>query len=206
MALLGAALIFTGVYRFKGELPWGSLGKIALTAGVVSLLEEALFRGAIFGLLRQSLTNVWALFFTSALFSFVHFLAPDEAAANPPNVHFLSGFALIPQLFHQFHQPLLVLAGFTTLFLVGWILGYTVWQTRSLWMAIGLHAGWIFGTMGFSKFTKRLRKDTLPVGRRRPHRRPRLGRHRPHHRRDRLVGTALEWRAVPCGEARGHPP
>jgi hypothetical protein len=29
-------------------------------------------------------------------------------------------------------------------------------------MAIGLHAGWIFGTMGFSKLTKRVMKDTLP--------------------------------------------
>jgi hypothetical protein len=29
-------------------------------------------------------------------------------------------------------------------------------------MAIGLHAGWILGTMAFSKMTKRLLKNTLP--------------------------------------------
>jgi membrane protease YdiL (CAAX protease family) len=48
-----------------------------------------------------------------------------------------------------------LLAGFTTIFALGWVLGYATLRTRSLWMAIGLHAGVVFVKMTFSKFTKR---------------------------------------------------
>ena len=57
-----------------------------------------------------------------------------------------------------------MLGGFTTLFCVGWILGSARLQTRSLWLSIGLHAGWILGIMSFSKATRRILKiqETLP--------------------------------------------
>jgi membrane protease YdiL (CAAX protease family) len=162
MMALGAGLLFTGVYRLKGDLPWGALGKIALTATAVSCIEEWLFRGAILGLIRQTITRWWAVCATSALYSLVHFLKPPDDLAEPVRVEWSSGLALVPELFWQFREPMLLLGGFSTLFLVGWILGFATVRTRSLWMAIGLHAGWIFGTMGFSKFTKRVIKDTLP--------------------------------------------
>src|SRR5437867_1832715 len=40
MLVLAAGLLVTDVYRFKTELPWNGLGKIALTAAVVSVIEE----------------------------------------------------------------------------------------------------------------------------------------------------------------------
>jgi len=102
------------------------------------------------------------LFFTSALFSILHFLKPETA--EPHTIHWFSGFALIPGAFAQFNDPWLVMGGFTTLFCIGWILGYSRLKTRSLWVAIGLHAGWVFGIMSFSKATRRLMKaeETLP--------------------------------------------
>lgn len=162
MVLLGACLLAIGVYKLKAQVPWGAFGKIATTSIVVSLLEEALFRGAILGLLKKTLRTWPAIFFTSALFSVVHFLSPPDQPLRPESVEWFSGFQLVPQAFWQFSEPMLVLAGFTTLFCVGWILAYATVKTRSLWMAIGLHSGWILGTMGFSKMTKRVMKDTLP--------------------------------------------
>ncbi|MEI6349615.1 MAG: CPBP family intramembrane glutamic endopeptidase [Verrucomicrobiota bacterium] len=162
MAVLGAVLLSLGVVKMRGHFHWGDLGQIAVSAIVVSILEEWLFRGAILGLLNRAMNSRGALLASSALFSILHFLKPDEAATAAQSVGWLSGFALIPGAFAQFKDPLLVLSGFTTLFCVGWILGWARLKTRSLWMSIGLHAGWVLGIMGFAKITKRLMKDTLP--------------------------------------------
>jgi hypothetical protein len=43
-----------------------------------------------------------------------------------------------------------VLAAFATLFLIGCILADARVLTRSLWLPIGLHAGWIFASGAFS--------------------------------------------------------
>lgn len=50
---------------------------------------------------------------------------------------------------------MLMLAGFTTLFLLGWILADARLRTRSLWLPIGLHAGWIFASGAFNKIAHR---------------------------------------------------
>ena len=162
MAALAAVLLALHVVRLRHHADLLDFANIATSAVVVSLLEEWLFRGAILGLLARAMNRWVALFCTSALFSILHFLKPDDAA--PHSVGWLSGFALIPGAFAQFNEPLLVLGGFTTLFCVGWILGWARLKTRSLWLPIGLHAGWVFGIMSFSKVTRRLLKvtETLP--------------------------------------------
>jgi membrane protease YdiL (CAAX protease family) len=55
----------------------------------------------------------------------------------------------------QFADPILVAAGFTTLFLIGWTLADARLRTHSLWMPIGLHAGWIFAAGAFTKIALR---------------------------------------------------
>ena len=94
-----------------------------------------------------------AIFVTSALYSIIHFLkAPEHTSTN---VTWRSGFNSIAHAFVQFSDPLLVAAGFTTLFLIGWILADARLQTRSLWLPIGLHAGWIFTAGVFNKIALR---------------------------------------------------
>ena len=161
MIALAAVLFSLGVVRMRSHPEWLALGNIAVSAVTVSFLEEWLFRGAILGLLNRAMSARGALLATSALFSILHFLKPDTQASFQ-TVTWLSGFALIPGAFAQFQDPWLVLGGFTTLFCVGWILGWARLKTRSLALAIGLHIGWVFGIMSFSKVTKRLLKDTLP--------------------------------------------
>jgi len=162
MVMLGLVLTSVGICKMRAGIPWAPLGKIAITAGVVSLLEEWLFRAAILGLLIRGLPAYSALFFTSALYSILHFLKPQEEPVVIKTVGWFSAFSLIPGAFARFSQPLLVLGGFTTLFCVGWILGWARLRTRSLAMPLGLHAGWILGIMGFAKVSRRLVKETLP--------------------------------------------
>jgi uncharacterized protein len=160
LVVLGIFLLSLEVFRLKPAPPWTRLLGVAGTAIAVSLIEEFLFRGALLGIFKRAMNANAALVIVSAIFSIVHFLKPGEIELS--DVHWFSGFLLIPAAFWQFADPMLVLAGFTTLFCVGLVLGYVTLRTNSLFMAIGLHAGWIFGEMGFSKLTKRINRDTLP--------------------------------------------
>ncbi len=156
MALFAVVLIQLGVFSMRKQILWWGLAQVCVSAVTVSLLEEAFFRGALMGLLMRSMSPLLALTFTSALYSIVHFLKPrDSAHTVYENVHWGSGFELIPGTFAQFADWKLVLGGFITLFFVGMILGITRLFTRSLWMAIGLHAGWILGKFGLSKIARR---------------------------------------------------
>jgi membrane protease YdiL (CAAX protease family) len=152
---LGFAYVSMDIYRWKKEnLPWGKLPSLILSATVVSLLEEGLFRAGVLGLFRRSLSVRAAVLWTSIIFAAVHFLKPDDQV-KVARVGWLTGFDLIPHVFHQFTEPMMLLGGFTTIFVLALMLGHVTVRTRSLWMAIGLHAGVVFAKMSFSKFTKR---------------------------------------------------
>lgn len=148
-----AGLVAFGVYSLRSSVSMLSLLERIGAVAVVPLLEEPLFRGLILGVLLRGSPAFVAMLATSAFFSIVHFLkAPEQTSAT---VTWMSGFASIANSFHQFQQPLLLLAGFCTLFMLGWILADARVRTRSLWAPIGLHAGWIFANAMFSKIARR---------------------------------------------------
>ena len=162
MAAFGLLLLKLGVYKMKGEPPWGQLAKIAVSAFTVGMLEEWLFRGAFFGLFRRAMSQWPALVCVSTIYSILHFVKPPGMDLPPEQVDWLTGLRVLPSCFVKFSDPALLAAGFTTLFLLGWMLGCAVLRTRALWLGIGLHAGLVFAKMGFSKLTKRKIKDTMP--------------------------------------------
>ena len=130
----------------------GQLPKVIFTAAFVGILEECIFRGAFLGLFQRSMSRWSALTFTSALYSVLHFIKPLTVTIDPAHVNWLSGFALLPAVFSQWTDPAMIGSLFTTLFAVGWVLGWAVQRTRSLWMSIGLHSGWVLCAQGFGKF------------------------------------------------------
>lgn len=150
---LGALLLGLGVSSLRDSVSMLAILERAVSAAVVPLIEEPLFRGLILGIMLRAVSPVAATLLTSALFSVIHFLkAPEQTS---PEVTWSSGFVSIANSFAQFQQPLLMLAGFTTLFLLGWILADARLRTRSLWLPIGLHAGWIFASALFNKVARR---------------------------------------------------
>ena len=142
LLILAGILVFTGVYRLRWHVDYGKLAKLAAATVTVSVLEEILFRGALQGVVRKTTVDSFALVSVAVLYAAVHFLKPGGA---PAEIHWWSGLALLPDTLWQFRQPALLLGGFTTLLLVGLILGYARDRTRSLWMPVGLHAGWVLG-------------------------------------------------------------
>ena len=148
----GGILILVGIYSPEPMINWFAFAKMIPTAIVVPAIEETFFRGLILGILLRSGRRYLSIFVTSALYSIVHFLkAPEQTSTL---VTWTSGFNSIAHSFVQFADPMLVTASFTTLFLVGWILADARMQTRSLWLSIGLHAGWIFASGTFNRMAE----------------------------------------------------
>ena len=153
LACTGMVLLLAKVFLLKTTIPWASIGAITAAAAVVPLIEETFFRGLMLGVLLRDLRALTATFLTSFLFAIVHFLkAPDRTSEL---VTWYSGLKSIAHSFGQFADPVMVLAAFTTLFLLGWILADARLRTRSLWLPIGLHSGWIFLSGVLGKMTKR---------------------------------------------------
>lgn len=111
---VGLAALF-GVYRITG---WGSFAHwpeiLILTGLYAGFFEELLIRGIVLRWLEE-LTGSWiALALSSLLFGLLH--------AGNDNATFFSSFAIAVE--------------------AGILLGAAYMLTRSLWLAMGLHAGW----------------------------------------------------------------
>jgi membrane protease YdiL (CAAX protease family) len=122
----------------------GRIAKSALMAAagavIAAPVEELIFRGVLFGMLRRQ--NRWkaALIISSAIFALVHFL---HKPGGIESVRWFSGFETLarmamPQPSEQW------LAQAANLALCGAILAWAYQRTGTLWFSIGLHAGWIF--------------------------------------------------------------
>jgi len=146
-------LVLRGVYSLKSGLPWDDAFAVVPSALVVPLIEEPLFRGLFLGVLLRGLRTWPANLISAAIFSIVHFLKPPEATVD--TVNWYSGFVSLSHSFDQFREPMLVLGGFTTLFVIGIVLAHARLRTRSLWAPIGLHTGWILASMFFGKIARR---------------------------------------------------
>jgi len=146
-------LVANTVFVFKTVLPWASLISVLGAAIAAPVIEELFFRGLLLGILLRQLRPMVATLLTSAFFATIHFL---KAPARPDEgVTWVSGFHSLANSFAQFADPAMVLALFATLFLIGWILADARLRTRSLFLPIGLHSGWIFVAGVFGKLTRR---------------------------------------------------
>ncbi len=139
LAILGGAR--TVSEEFSASVLLSKITSAGLTAAIVSVLEELLFRGAIFGALRKAHRWTTALVLSSGIYSLVHFF---QKPVSPEDVTWRSGLELLPRMLHGFVEVEMLVPGFFTLFLAGLILGLAYQRSRNLYLSIGLHAGWIF--------------------------------------------------------------
>ncbi len=149
----GAVMVLVGRAQLRSRFALDALPGALLSAVVVALIEESFFRGALLGALRRTLPWRQALLALSLVFAAVHFLKPPPGLREA-EVSLASGFVLVPRLFWQYGEPRLVAGGLVTILLVGLVLGYAVVRTRSLYLALGLHCGWVFALKGFGQLAR----------------------------------------------------
>ena len=149
----GALLIAFHAYSFRHAIAWSRFGKLLAATIAVPFIEETFFRGIILGILLRTGRKYMAVLIVSALFAAVHFLKAPEQTSTV--VTWSSGFDSIAHALGRVGDPMMVASAFATLFVIGCILADARVLTRSLWLPIGLHAGWIFGSGAFSLLVRR---------------------------------------------------
>ena len=152
--LLSAGILFIfgivyfqmGIFEKTNSFSFRIVLKFMVSAITVSLIEEYLFRGFLFGAVKRTASNFSTLIFISFFFAIIHFLKPplNCARLEDGDIHFGTGFWTVGQIFGQFENPIFIAKGFATLFVVGLVLGWARIKTSSIWLSIGLHSGWVF--------------------------------------------------------------
>jgi uncharacterized protein len=155
----GVLLISLHIYAFRHSFAWPRFGKMLVASITVPFIEEAFFRGIVLGLLLRTGRKYMAIFAVSVIFAAVHFLKAPER--TPDIVTWASGFSSIAHALDGIGDPMMLASAFGTLFVIGWILADARVLTHSLWLSIGLHAGWIFGSGTFSLLARQ-RISALP--------------------------------------------
>ncbi len=149
MAIIESNLLFLGIHEPDAEqnFAFQSLSLVLLKGLIVGLLvsiiEEVIFRGALFGGLSRQTNKVVALLLVSLVYSAVHYIKFRDLPADTV-VHWFTGITMLPQALFQFADPARYDA-MLTLFLLGLLLGLVRLFTGSILPCIGIHAGLISG-------------------------------------------------------------
>ena len=152
LLLCGVLLIALHIFAFRHSFAWARFGKMLAASITVPFIEEAFFRGIVLGLLLRTGRRYIAIFAVSVIFAAVHFLKAPERTSEM--VTWLSGFNSIVHALDGIGDQMMVASALATLFFIGWILADARVLTHSLWLPIGLHAGWIFGSGAFSRLAR----------------------------------------------------
>ncbi|MEM9080657.1 MAG: CPBP family intramembrane glutamic endopeptidase [Verrucomicrobiota bacterium] len=159
LLLTGFLLVRLEFFQWVSEPKTAKILTNSLTTGaIVALIEEFLFRGILLGIFFRALRPVLAIVLLSLLFACLHFMQPPDGLSVSDPEAWTAGFEFLGLIASRFLSPISILFEFTTLFIVGLILAATRFATASLWLPIGLHAGWVFALLTFNGLTDRTTK------------------------------------------------
>lgn len=153
---MGLMLVSMGWFSWEDPMDLDRGIKKAVGPAIgASLVEEFVFRAMLLGVFLRTFRPIWAITFLSFVFSALHFLQPpDELVVRDPESS-LAGFEMLKLIGLRFLDPVSFINEFTTLFVVGLILGFARYATASLWLPIGLHAGWVFAFKLFNRISNK---------------------------------------------------
>jgi membrane protease YdiL (CAAX protease family) len=162
MALLVALMSVQGIYTPFFRLDFSESMKTirnGLLSGLgVGLLEETFFRGIFFKGMMDERKPIRAFFIVNLVYAASHFV-------HPQNEFRLSGHDLwgglryLVACFKPFLNLSEMLPGLIGLFLIGLVLSYAVVRTNTLFLSMGLHAGWVFSIQTVRVFGDFRRRD-----------------------------------------------
>ena len=117
----------------------------ALTGIGVGILEETLWRGYLRGLLGAVVS--------SFLYAVVHFFRPLSGSPVAPGPYDpLLAVRRLPEMFQSLSEPRHLTLGLLSLFLLGMALCRLRRRTGTLWLGIGVHAGFVLAIALYRDF------------------------------------------------------
>lgn len=142
--LMSVLDVFTPFFRLSISVALERSAKALLTALTVGVLEEIFFRGVIFKGLLDDCRLAAAFVFSSLFYAAIHFIKPAEEISLS-SLDAWAGLRYLVAAFQLFLAPASLFPGLFGLFLIGLVLSYAFFRTGSLYLSMGLHAGWVFG-------------------------------------------------------------
>lgn len=123
----------------------------ALSAILVALIEELLFRSLIFRMFYTAVKPKKAILFASMVYAYLHFSAPPQMLAGPnADPGFVAGLQIagLNAVGAFLNFNVIAFANYTSL---GALFCVIYLRARSLWAPIGLHAGIVFVMLVYQK-------------------------------------------------------
>ena len=142
-AITAGAYVLANVRHLQSPLPLGRLPSVLAMTALIVLIREIVFRGGVLGSLLRVMRPVPALAWATLLATAFQLLDPYNQP-RVAHVSWLSGFHLLPHLFHAYREPVTLLCGAAPAAALGWLYGYARVRIDSLWMTIGLAWGVAF--------------------------------------------------------------
>ncbi len=130
----------------------GEIAIIAVSAILVSVFEETLFRGVLFTSIYLRFGFVTAAAVSSLLYGWVHFLNPGDIVVTDPGP--FSGFVHIADALAGLGAFGSYWDSFLALSLLGWFF-CVVRQRWGLWACIAMHAAWVMALRTYKEITVR---------------------------------------------------
>lgn len=160
MSLYVGATVLLGWREIRGAPPKWAINLLMIlgTASVVSILEEIFFRGYFYRISKKGVGVVAAVVLNLLVFSLIHYVKPEDAE-KLRNVGAFTGVHMLQLALSRFASPMDILGGVLVLMAAAAILCWSVEKTGRLYLAIGLHAGWIFALQFLGLWTHNLRND-----------------------------------------------
>ncbi|MGH7847319.1 MAG: lysostaphin resistance A-like protein [Candidatus Binatia bacterium] len=150
--------VFTPGFRRSVSTMLGRVFAGLMTGLTVGFLEEIFFRGMIFKGLMADTKPATAFLLANFFYAAIHFVKPAEKVPLS-GIEPLAGFRHLISSFAPLLDPAEIFPGVIGLFLIGVALSYAFSRTGSLYLSIGLHAGWVFAVKTFELFGRAPRRD-----------------------------------------------
>ena len=162
MALLVALMSIQGIYTPFFRLNFSESTKTimnGLLSGLgVGLFEEIFFRGIFFKGMMDERKPIRAFFIVNLVYAASHFVHPENEFRLYDH-DFWGGLRYLVASFKPFLNLSEVFPGIIGLFLIGLVLSYAVIRTNTLFLSMGLHAGWVFSIKTVRVFGDYRRQD-----------------------------------------------
>lgn len=131
---------------------WSLMPKYFLSAVVIAIIEEAFFRAFLLVGMEGDYGRTPALLLSSAVYAITH-LVRSPAKFYVTGIHPLAGFETLRLSLAHVADPTLMLPTFVGLFLLGIVLGEAFLETGTVYLPIGLHAGFVLGAKLWPRMT-----------------------------------------------------
>ncbi len=155
MALLAVVMYFAGALTPGLSDPLYSIVrasvKALITALMVAFLEELFFRGILFRGIMEDYGAAAAFVGANLLYAASHFFKSPEKFL-PGGFDPLAGLRFLVLCLAPYLDTATTVPGLIGLFIIGVVLSYALVRAGSLYLPVGLHAGWVFAIKTLSLY------------------------------------------------------